>query len=85
MRHPVADLFQILASALSVYLLRRTYSVAATAYASVVILQLVKKPEPVAFSVCSASLVMVDVLLKIVCSLFACSMLVLFNHEVVVL
>jgi len=81
---PALDALQVAASALAVYLLHRTWSVAATAYVLVLALQLLARPARFPRSVYATSIVLVEVMLKIACSLFACSMLVLFNHEEVV-
>lgn len=90
-RNPAHDVLLVLLSAVAVYLLRRAYSVAAIAYISVIILQIAlddqrwqtqEKHPP---SVHAAAAFLVDVLVKVTCSLFACGALVLFNHEEVIL
>jgi len=84
-RSAAPDVLQVLLSAGSVYLLRHVYSVGAVAYTSVVLLQIAfddQRPGlPRAPSVHAATHLLVEVLVKVACSLFACGVLVLFNHE----
>lgn len=84
------DVMLVCISTLVVYVLRHTYSVAATAYASVLVLQIAFEDQrwrPSArapLSVHAAGQVLVDMLVKVTCSLLACGALVLFNQEVVI-
>jgi hypothetical protein len=84
-RSAAPDVLQVLLSAVCVYLLRHAYSVGAVAYTSVVLLQIAfddQRPGPPrAPSVHASTHLLVEVLVKITCSLFACGVLVLFNHE----
>ena len=85
-RNAGLDVLLVVLSAVVVYLMRRAYSVAEIAYMSVVILQIAlddqrwEPQEKTLPSVHTASVFLVDVL----GSLFACGVLVLFNHEEVI-
>ena len=89
-RNAGLDVLLVVLSAVVVYLMRRAYSVAEIAYMSVVILQITlddqrwEPQEKTLPSVYTASVFLVDVLVKVTCSLFACGVLVLFNHEEVI-
>ena len=89
-RNAGLDVLLVVLSAVVVYLMRRAYSVAEIAYISVVILQIAlddqrwEPQEKTLPSVHTASVFLVDVLVKVTCSLFACGVLVLFNHEEVI-
>ena len=90
-RNAGLDVLLVVLSAVAVYLMRRAYSVAAIAYMSVVILQIAfddqrrEAQEKTLPSVHAATVFLVDLLVQVTCSLFACGVLVLFNHEEVIL
>lgn len=80
---PRALLFalQVLGTSLLAWSLRRKVSVAATAYAGVIVSELLLCPELPSRTVYCVCLLLSEVLVKIVCSLFATSAWVLFNQE----